>query len=177
LRSGPAYLEGYGPIPVELARQLAADSGTVLRRIVTDPISGVVIDYGRSRYTADADLRRLLEVRDVTCRWPGCLRPAKRCDVEHRQPYDTHGTTSSGNCSEMCVKHHGRKTHDGFSYHRIDPRTGETVWVTALGFTYRQAAAAYRENGPDPGDTVRLPGGIPADLRDRIDVTADPPPF
>ena len=37
----PAELAGYGPIPAHVARQIAADG--VLRRILTDPVTGIVV--------------------------------------------------------------------------------------------------------------------------------------
>ena len=37
----PAYLAGYGPIPAHVARQIATDG--VLRRILTDPVTGIVV--------------------------------------------------------------------------------------------------------------------------------------
>jgi hypothetical protein len=44
----PAELVGHGPIPACLAREAAADA--VWRRLVTDPLSGTVLGYGRTTY-------------------------------------------------------------------------------------------------------------------------------
>ncbi|NHT17847.1 DUF222 domain-containing protein [Cellulomonas sp. IC4_254] len=44
----PADLDGYGPIDAVRARALAA--GGVWRRVVTDPVTGQVLDVGRTRY-------------------------------------------------------------------------------------------------------------------------------
>jgi len=40
LSDAPAELAGYGPIPADLARELAADA--TWRRILTDPVTGAV---------------------------------------------------------------------------------------------------------------------------------------
>src|SRR5262249_208428 len=48
----PGELAGYGPIPAPLARELAGD-GT-WRRLVTDPLSGQLLDYGRTTYRPPA---------------------------------------------------------------------------------------------------------------------------
>ncbi|NWJ70321.1 hypothetical protein HX744_07205 [Pseudonocardia sp. ICBG1122] len=39
---------GRGPVPADLARALAA--GGVWQRLVTDPLSGTLLDVGRTRY-------------------------------------------------------------------------------------------------------------------------------
>jgi hypothetical protein len=44
----PGELSGYGPITAEAAREIGRDAQ--LRRLVTDPITGTVIDVGRRRY-------------------------------------------------------------------------------------------------------------------------------
>jgi len=77
----PAELAGYGPIPAQTARKLAA-AGT-WRRLVTDPITGAPLDYGRTRYQPPADLAEHVITRDRTCRWPGCHRPAAGCHLDH----------------------------------------------------------------------------------------------
>ncbi|HEU5033635.1 MAG TPA: DUF222 domain-containing protein [Mycobacteriales bacterium] len=156
LRNNPGELAGYGPISADQVRELLGRDGSTLRRLVFDPLTGAVTDYSVERYHPDAHLRELLEVRDVTCRYPGCTRTAVYCDTEHCHPYDCGGQTSPGNCALMCRRHHNRKTHDGFRYRRPDPSTGETVWTTPLGFTYRQRAAAYHPTGRDTGDTVPI---------------------
>src|SRR3954447_6638427 len=130
LRNCPGERRGYGPVSPALVRAMLAEDGTTLRRLVYDNETGVLLDYGRTRYTPDAALRRVLESRDVTCRYPGCQTPAQWCDTEHRDPYDDGGATSCANCGLICREHHNRKTHEGFAYARPDPATGETVWTT-----------------------------------------------
>jgi hypothetical protein len=155
LSDQPGELRGFGPIDAAEVRALLAQPGTTLRRLVTDPITGVLIDYGKTRYRPDAHLAGLLSARDGTCRWPGCTRNARYCDDEHAVPYPE-GDTSAANLTKVCPGHHTRKTFDGFSYNRPDPSTGETVWTTPLGFRYRQTPTTYTECGPDPGDTMWL---------------------
>jgi hypothetical protein len=155
LTDTPGELAGYGPIPAADIRAMLTEPGTMLRRLVTDPITGVLVDYGRSRYRPDAHLTGLTKARDVTCRYPGCAANALYCDGEHCNPYPT-GATSAANLCQVCRRHHLRKTFDHFDYTRPDPATGETIWTTPLGFTYRQAPAGYDDAGPDPGDTQWL---------------------
>ncbi|MBV9292601.1 MAG: hypothetical protein JO222_09140 [Frankiales bacterium] len=158
LRDAPGELAGYGPVSADQVRDMLAEPGSTLRRLVYEPVTGVLRDLGTARYEPDDAMRRLICARDVTCRAPGCTRNAVWCDIEHCDAFP-YGSTSCANCGLMCRPHHNLKTHDGFSYVRPDPETGETVWKTPLGFVYRQSAASYTESGADLGDTVieRMP--------------------
>src|SRR5262249_16363841 len=57
----PADLAGYGPIPADLARELAAE-GT-WRRLVTDPLSGTLLDFGRTTYRPPVGLPDFVRAR------------------------------------------------------------------------------------------------------------------
>jgi hypothetical protein len=81
----PAELAGYGPIDADTARRLAT-TGT-WRRLVTDPMTGVVLDVGRSAYRPPADLAEHVLWRDRQCVAPGCARPAESCDIDHTVPF------------------------------------------------------------------------------------------
>jgi hypothetical protein len=155
LRDHLGELLGYGPVPAADIRRLLVDEAAVLRRLVTDPATGTLLDYGRSRYAPDGLLRRFLAARDLTCRYPGCDRNAIWCDDEHCVSFDAGGETSTSNCCLMCRRHHRRKTFDGFTYTRPDPQTGVTQWRTPLGFTFTREPAAYPDGGPDTGGTIR----------------------
>jgi len=174
LRDDPAELLGYGSITAADVRAMLTQPGTTLRRLVTDPITGVLVDYGKTRYRPDAYLTGLIEARDVTCRYPGCTRNAVYCDDEHCDAFP-HGDTSAGNVCQLCRKHHRRKTRGRFTYTRPDPATGKTVWTTPLGFTYVQEPASYDESGPDPGDTYTLDEFDDAEFRWILPPPASPP--
>nr|WP_208710565.1 DUF222 domain-containing protein [Sinomonas sp. R1AF57] len=70
----PAEVLGFGLIPAEAARSLAAQSATWLR-LLTDRQTGAPLALGRMRYTPPAALRRFLALRDQGCRFPACDRP------------------------------------------------------------------------------------------------------
>ena len=44
ISEAPGELTGYGPIPASMARRLAP--GSIMRRLLTDPVSGTLLDYG-----------------------------------------------------------------------------------------------------------------------------------
>jgi hypothetical protein len=177
LRDDPAELLGYGSIDAGEVRAMLSEPGTTLRRLVTDPLTGVLVDYGKTRYRPDPYLSGLSKARDVTCRYPGCTRNAVYCDDEHCQSFPD-GDTSAGNVCQLCRRHHRRKTRGRFTYARPDPATGETIWTTPLGFTYWQQPASYDESGPDPGDTYWLDDPDEAEFRwippSEADVVPDP---
>ncbi|MET0788206.1 MAG: DUF222 domain-containing protein, partial [Cellulomonas sp.] len=86
LDDNPGYLGSYGPIPAQVARELAQDA--TWRRVLTDPGTGQVCAVGTQSYRPGADLTRTVQARDVTCTFPGCRQPATRCELDHRIPYD-----------------------------------------------------------------------------------------
>lgn len=134
LDDAPADLAGYGPITAEAARALARD-GT-WRRIVTDPLSGAVLDVGRTRYRPPADLDEHVRVRDRTCARPGCAAAADSCDLDHTEEYHrAQGTTSDGNLAPLCRRDHVVKTDGGFRLVQVEP--GVVEWTTPTGHRYR----------------------------------------
>src|SRR5882757_9719290 len=46
----PADLDGYGPITAQMARRIAADDTGTWRRLLTDPATGQLLEYGRKTY-------------------------------------------------------------------------------------------------------------------------------
>ncbi|MCH6169590.1 HNH endonuclease signature motif containing protein [Pseudonocardia alaniniphila] len=134
----PGELAGYGPIPAEHARELAADPDSVWRRLVTDPFSGALLDYGTTRYRPPPHLTEHLIARHQYCQHPGCRVPAHLCDLDHNQPYDPangQGPTSAANLGPKCRPHHRLKGYPGWSLTQyVD---GSIVWTTPSGHTYR----------------------------------------
>jgi hypothetical protein len=103
----PGYLAGHGPIPADMARKLAKDND--IRRLLTDPETGILLGVGHERYRLGTVLEELVEMRDVTCRWPGCSMAARRCDKDHSIPFP-HGCTCVENLVSLCRRHHLLKT-------------------------------------------------------------------
>ncbi|MFB9376978.1 hypothetical protein ACFFKU_02780 [Kineococcus gynurae] len=104
----PGEVAGIGPVPAALARALAADGDW--RRILTDPVSGEVLDVSPRVYRPGAALRRFVQTRDRTCTTPGCLVPAIDCDLDHRVPFEEGGRTVRSNLHASCRRHHRQKT-------------------------------------------------------------------
>jgi hypothetical protein len=101
----PGYLPGFGILPAESVRDLAK-SATL--KPVTVP-SGAEPDPGYRPSAKNADF---IKWRDVTCRWPGCDKPAERCDLDHTVPWPL-GPTHPSNTKPYCRGHHLIKTFCG----------------------------------------------------------------
>ncbi|MBD8063127.1 HNH endonuclease signature motif containing protein [Oceanitalea stevensii] len=129
-----ATLEGYGPISPAVAR--AAALGGTWRRIVTDPLTGTVLDHGRTRYRPPAELAELIRLRDGTCVRAGCTHPARGCQLDHIVPWNAGGTTSMLGLEDLCTHDHILKTSGAFRLRRLG--SGAYEWVTPSGHIYRR---------------------------------------
>jgi hypothetical protein len=130
----PGELEGYGPIPASAARRIAAH-GT-WRRLLTDPASGALLDYGTTRYRPPPDLVDHLVARDRSCRFPTCSQPARRAQIDHTIAAGSTGwSTSDRNCGPLCGGGcHNGKTHGGWRLEQPEP--GRFVWTAPTGHRY-----------------------------------------
>lgn len=129
-----AEVSGIGPVTPAVARLFAL--GGTWRRIVTDPITGLIHDVGRTTYRPPAELARYVRERDRTCIRPGCSVPASRCHLDHRRAWALGGTTASWNLEPLCEPDHDIKTAGGF---RIEMGIeGVYVWTTPSGHRYRR---------------------------------------
>jgi Domain of unknown function (DUF222) len=101
----PGYLAGFGILPAESVREVAKSA--TLKPL--DVPAAVAPDPG---YRPSAATREFIRWRDLTCRWPGCDRPAERCDVDHTVPWPD-GPTHPSNNKPYCRVHHLIKTFYG----------------------------------------------------------------
>ena len=158
LDDNPGMVAGH-PIPAEIAREISQSTGS-LRRIVTDPADGHLIDHGDRIYLPD-DLRRQVAARDPTCQAPGCGQPADRCELEHIIAFPR-GASSTENTDMYCKRDHISKTRGDIEILHHD-KSGSATWLTRHGQTGHIEPRPYL-NPPEP-PTPRDPW---------ID---DPPPF
>ena len=141
----PAELVGYGPIPACLAREIAADA--VWRRLITDPMSGALLDYGRTTYRPPAALADFVRARDRYCRGPLCRQSAANCDLDHLTPWAEGGQTSEDNLNAFCGREHKLKDAPGW---KIDVHPdGRLTWITPTGQQLTTERWDYRPD-PDP---------------------------
>ena len=129
LANNPGELEGHGPIPASIARQLAADGKW--RKFVTDPLTGNLLDMGRDSYLPSQYLVDFLTARDRTCRFPGCSQPARLGDIDHARSWEEGGETKPSNLGFLCRRHHRLKTHGGWKLKSFED--GSCEWISPEG--------------------------------------------
>ncbi|MFD2795271.1 HNH endonuclease [Promicromonospora vindobonensis] len=162
----PGQLDAYGPIPADLAAQIATDA--TWQRLVTDPVSGILTDYSTTTYQPGKVLRQAVIARDEACAFPQCDRHGRWADLDHIVPFDhgldpaaqppgTPGQTRAQNLQPLCRAHHLAKTHHGWTPVR-DPATGITTWTAPTGHLYtRPPTTTDPTDGPETTQPARPP--------------------
>jgi hypothetical protein len=96
----PGHVEGYGPVPADLARELAGTTGAWLRRLYATPETGRLVAMdSRARLMPDK-LSQLIRLRDQRCRTPWCDAPIRPTD--HIESVAEGGETSETNGQGLC---------------------------------------------------------------------------
>jgi hypothetical protein len=80
-------------------------------------------------------------IRQRRCSFPGCRRPAVRCDVDHTVPFDQGGATCECNLAPLCRRHHQAKQAPG--WHLTQDQPGIMTWRTPSGRTYTTHPEPY----------------------------------
>ncbi|MGK3648035.1 DUF222 domain-containing protein, partial [Pseudarthrobacter enclensis] len=83
LTDEPAVLDGYGPIPASMARNLVAGGAGSFYRVLVDPRDGAPLEIGRTSYRLTKAMRAWLRLRDGTCPFPGCSNHSLDNDADH----------------------------------------------------------------------------------------------
>ncbi|WP_163540988.1 HNH endonuclease signature motif containing protein [Occultella kanbiaonis] len=129
----PGNVEGLGPIPADVAAAIAA--GGTWTRLVTDPLTNKIVDYGTTRYEPPQNMIDRVKANEPDCIAPGCSASARQTELNHRVPYPI-GPTSDDNLDPMCRRDHVLVTHGEFSYERAPD--GTITWHTPTGHTYQR---------------------------------------
>jgi hypothetical protein len=128
----PGELEGYGPITADVSRHIAAAG--IWRRLLTDPSSGALLDYGQSPLQPTAGPGRPCHRRDRTCRFPTCSQPARRCQIDRTISFQLGGPTSADNNGPLSGGCHNGKTNAGWRLEQPEP--GRYLWTAPTGHRY-----------------------------------------
>jgi hypothetical protein len=100
--TAPGYVPGFGGLSAEAVRQLTTSAK--LRPVVHPKDCAP-----EPRYRPSAALADFIRCRDLTCRFPGCDRPAEYADIDHTVPWPL-GPTHPSNLKLLCRIHHLLKT-------------------------------------------------------------------
>jgi hypothetical protein len=86
-------------------------------------------------------MRHLVNIRQRTCGFPGCRRPAERCDLDHTTAFEQGGRTCPCNLSPLCRRHHRAKQTPGWAL--AQPSPGTLVWTAPHGRSYTTGPGLY----------------------------------
>jgi hypothetical protein len=184
LTDEPATLDGYGPIPASMARNLVADGASSFHRVLVDPRNGAPLEIGRDSYRIPAAMRQWLRLRDGKCPFPGCSNQSLDNETDHLLAWADGGTTGMSNLGQPCRKHHRLKHTTAWT---PGPATKDQPpgWTSPTGRHYKsehqdwdpphrppQILGLPSDQGHGPGvhegavpEDARLEGAVPEDKR------------
>lgn len=166
-------LEDGSSVPAETSRRLACDAARV---VIHHDREGNVLNVGRKTRIVPAAIRRALEQRDRSCRFPGC--GLKWCDSHHVQHWANGGETKLTNLMLICRFHH-RAVHEGgyrvemrpdgkLAFCRPDGRP--LVDAPLRGFSGEDAMVAVQEQCPDVAGDINSWTSAPRNYTERLDL-------
>jgi hypothetical protein len=114
-----------------------------LARVTITPIETGTCSHASQTagYRPAPKLRHKIKVRSPRCGFPGCRRPAWRCDDDHTIPHHKGGRTCECNLHPLCRHHHQCKQAQG--WHLAQPRPGILIWTTPSGRHYTVTPEPY----------------------------------
>jgi hypothetical protein len=123
----PGYLLDTGDV---IAPALLAELKTAARQrpLIIPVEASPDPSYHPSRALAD-----FIRARDLTCRGPGCDKPATYCDIDHTVPWPF-GATHASNLKCLCRDHHILKTFCGWKDKQL--ADGTVIWSLPGDETY-----------------------------------------
>ncbi|WP_449372707.1 HNH endonuclease [Arthrobacter psychrolactophilus] len=101
LTNEPAWMEGIGPVSMDVAR-LMTESAPSMYRLLVDPITSQPIEAGVDCYRISKSLRMMLQVRDEYCQFPGCYAKASTSEVDHMEAFAAGGKSTPANLEILC---------------------------------------------------------------------------
>ncbi|MFD0047278.1 DUF222 domain-containing protein [Pseudarthrobacter scleromae] len=136
LTDEPAMLDGYGPIPASMARDLVANGADAFHRVLVDPRDGAPLEIGRTSYRVTKAMRNWLRLRDGQCPFPGCSNSSLDNEADHLLAWHHGGTTGISNLGQPCPKHHKLRHTTGW---KPTPATKNQPpgWTSPTGRHYK----------------------------------------
>jgi hypothetical protein len=128
-------VEKLGPLSVAALQRWLGTS-----RFTLQPVLDMRRIDAVDAYTPPPWMRELVILRDKTCVFPGCDKPARDCDIDHIEAYvemddgGPPGQTRPENLACLCRRHHRAKTHFGWSY--VHNQDGSYTWTSPYGQRY-----------------------------------------
>jgi hypothetical protein len=148
---------------LDQVRSWCADTRT---KVTVKPVIDLNTQLTAQGYKIPDRIREQVQLRDRTCVFPRCTRPARGCDVDHVVEYDHDadaegrpqpGPTRTDNLACLCRFHHRLKTHSGWRYAMVE--NGVFEWTSPHGLRYRRDHTGTTDLRPP------APPGIPRPRR------------
>jgi Domain of unknown function (DUF222) len=139
-----AELNGYGPLPADLARDLMTTSKGKLwwRRLYAAPVGGPLVGGDPHRRHFDGYLRKLIMWRDRQCRDPFCDAPIRH--IDHIQRYTDGGLTIYPNGRGECERGNYAREMPGWKVEAVsgglDGQLHKIKITTPTGHSYLSRA-------------------------------------
>jgi len=132
------------PITVE---QVRAWCGHPETHLVVKPVIDLADHVHVEAYEVADRIAEAVALRDLTCVFPWCTRPARKlrpdehpCDCDHIVPYRDDGSggkqhqTCTCQIAPLCRHHHRHKTFSAWTYRVIEP--GSYLWTSPHHYQY-----------------------------------------
>jgi 5-methylcytosine-specific restriction endonuclease McrA len=142
-----------------LLDQLQSWCGDSRTKVTVKPVIDLHAELSTPAYEVPDRIREQVVLRDGTCVFPWCTRPARGGDVDHVVEFDHDaaaespeqpGPTATSNLAALCRSHHRLKTHSAWRYEMAEP--GVFVWTSPHGHHYRRDRHGTTAlDPPDPG--------------------------
>lgn len=146
----PVTLDDGSPVPFSEVARVLCDCE--LTRIVVGAERDV-LDVGRAARTYTGGRRRAVIARDRHCGWPGCVQPARWCEVHHIRWWDRDdGATSVENGVLLCSFHHHEVHRHDYTLVRrsgAPPGAGEGLNADPSLVRYSVRTSDGREVAPE----------------------------
>ncbi|UZX03337.1 DUF222 domain-containing protein [Arthrobacter sp. CDRTa11] len=156
LTDEPATLDGHGPIPASMARNLVANGADSFHRVLTDPRDGAPLEIGRTSYRLTTAMRQWLRLRDAKCPFPGCNNHSLDNEADHLLAWADGGTTGISNLGQPCRKHHHLK-HNTAWQPTPASKNQPPGWTSPTGRHYKSEHQDWEPpTWPDNSLTERL---------------------
>ncbi|PKH43814.1 protein of unknown function [Nocardioides alpinus] len=145
-----------------LLDQLKSWCGDSRTKITVKPVIDLTRELSAPGYAIPDRIREHVILRDGTCVFPWCTRPARGCDIDHIDAYDHQadtehrpqpGPTSTQNLAALCRFHHRLKTHTAWRYEMTAP--GTFVWTSPHSHRFRRDRDG--STALDPPDALDVP--------------------
>jgi hypothetical protein len=124
-----------------LAETIRTWCGHPEAKITVKPVIDVAKHVHHGAYEIDGRISEPVALRDHTCVFPWCTKPARKlkpgahaADCDHNHPYAQGGATCTCQIAALCRKHHRLKTHGRWRYLILTP--GSYLWTSPHGYHY-----------------------------------------